>query len=153
MCPSVTEPRLSVTCSPRPAGRQPFPGTFTRTNDVGQPITFAPGDVTVTVTPTPLTTPLNLICNPPEGAVLSVTDVAGVAPPPVIPVTPPTATGTAPAAAATTPAGPTVEATTTLARTGGFHAELLYIGIAMLGFGYALSLTGRRFARQASRSD
>ncbi len=106
------------------------------------------------MTPTPLTTMLNLVCHPPEGVVLSLTDVAGAAPPPVIPVTPPTATGTAPAAATTTAAaGPTVEASSTLARTGGFHAELLYIGIAMLAFGYALSLTGRRFARQASRSD
>ena len=130
-----------------------FPGTFTRTNDEGQPITFAPGDITVTVTPNPLTTALNLVCHPPDGVVLSLTDVAGAAPPPVVPVTPPTATGTNPAAATTTPAGPTVEATSTLARTGGFHAELLYIGIAMLAFGYALSLTGRRFARQASRSD
>ena len=38
-----------------------------------------------------------------------------------------------------------------LARTG-FHSELLYLGIALLGAGYVLSLTGRRVAKQEARS-
>jgi hypothetical protein len=128
----------------------PFSGNFTRTGAIGTPIVFKPTDITVTVTPNPLTTNLNLVCHP-DSAQISLTDQAGATPPPPSITTPPTvppATG----APATTAAGPTVEATSSLARTG-FHAELLYIGIAMLGFGYALSLTGRRFAKQSSRSD
>jgi hypothetical protein len=45
----------------------------------------------------------------------------------------------------------TATRTTALARTG-FHAELLYLGIAMLGAGYALSLAGRRRARASASS-
>jgi hypothetical protein len=128
----------------------PFSGNFTRTGAIGTPIVFAPTDITVTVTPNPLTSNLNLICHP-DSTKITLTDQAGSTPPPPSITEPPTvppATG----APATTAAGPTVEATSTLARTG-FHAELLYLGIAMLGLGYAFSLTGRRFAKQSSRSD
>ncbi len=44
-----------------------------------------------------------------------------------------------------------VTRSTGLARTG-FHAELLYLGIALLGAGYGLSMAGRRVARASARS-
>ncbi len=57
----------------------------------------------------------------------------------------------------TTTTGPTTPGTGTgngtqgLARTG-FRAELLYLGIGLLGAGYLLSMTGRRVAKAAARS-
>jgi hypothetical protein len=127
----------------------PFTGSFTRAGNVGDPIVFKPGNISVTALPNPLTTSLNLACTP-DGATMTLVDQEGEAPPTTRPTTttlPPTT------ASPTTAAGPVVAAETQsqLARTG-FHSELLILGIALLGFGYALSLTGRRVAKASARS-
>jgi hypothetical protein len=124
----------------------PFSATFTRAGAVGTPVQFSPGTITTDSVAGGIT--LHLLCTPQNVVPLVLNDQAGPPPPPTTakpPATPPPAT--------TAPAGPVVAAETTtsqssLARTG-FHSELLYLGIALLGAGYALSLTGRRVAKQA----
>jgi len=135
----------------------PFDVTFTRSG-TGTPVELTPG--TVTTTSDTGTIALQLSCTPSDVTPLTLNDQAGPPPPPTtvsvttLPFTPPT---TAPASAGgggTSGSGTgsaTVTRTTALARTG-FHAELLYVGIALLGAGYALSLAGRRVARASARS-
>ena len=132
-----------------------FSGDFVRAGAPPTPIQFSPGTVTLhSVGNKGTGIPLSLICTPTAVSPMVLVDQEGETPPPTTqapPPTPPPATS----APATTAAGTGVEATNAasgngLARTG-FHAELLYIGIAMLGAGYALSLTGRRVAKASAR--
>jgi len=137
-----------------PAVDVPFqtaPGTVTFTRSGTGPVVLTP--LTTTATSTAGAIPLNLTCTASGGA-LTLNDQEGPTPPPTTaaPVwtLPPAPTTTA------APAGPVVAATgtsqsSTLARTG-FHAELLFLGIGLLGAGYALSMTGRRVARASARS-
>src|SRR5262249_46818961 len=146
--PAVTLPR-----APAPAVDVLFQSivnvTFTRSGTGS--VVLAPGQTTTTSTAGAI--PLNLICTP-SGGTLTL-DVQEGPPPPPTTAPPPS---TLPAAPATTaaPAAPVVEATSTsgsstLARTG-FHSELLYLGIALLGAGYAMSMMGRRRAKAIARS-
>jgi hypothetical protein len=131
--------------------QQTTTGTFTRAG-TGTPVVLSPGQVT-TSSATSLAT-LNLLCTPTGVTPLTLNDKAGPPPPPTTAPPPKTLPTLPPTTAA--PAAPAVAATgttrsTALARTG-FHAELLYLGIALLGAGYALSLAGRRVARASARS-
>jgi hypothetical protein len=130
--------------------QQTTTATFTR-DGTGTPVVLTPG-VSTTASVTNLAT-LQLICTPTGVTPLTLNDQAGPPPPPTTqppPATLPLVTPTTAAAA-----GPVVAATgsgsSTLARTG-FHAELLYLGIALLGGGYLLAMTGRRRAKAEARS-
>jgi hypothetical protein len=134
------------------AGEPPLTGTFTRSG-TGNAVEFVPGMVQTDAATANAT--LKLICTPTNVKPLVLNDKAGP-PPPSTTVPPTTAPPPAPpttAAAVSASSATATDATsgTALARTG-FHAELLYLGIALLGAGYALSLFGRRVARASARS-
>jgi hypothetical protein len=153
--PGPTDPAIDL-----PFTQGPFDVTFTRSGT--GPVVITPGTIVTTSTAGSL--PLQLACTPTDVTPLTLNDQEGPPPPPTsvtvntLPFTPTTA---APAATGTSGSGtsgsgtgaPVTTSGTALARTGGFHAELLYLGIALLGAGYALSLTGKRVARAAGRSD
>ncbi|HEX2383224.1 MAG TPA: hypothetical protein VHI95_11340, partial [Acidimicrobiales bacterium] len=130
--------------------QQTTQATFTRAG-TGTDVVLTPG-VSTTASATNLAT-LQLICTPTGITPLTLSDEEGPVPPPTtappaptlptVPVT--TAAAAAPVVAATGRSG------STLARTG-FHAELLYLGIALLGGGYLLAMTGRRRAKAEARS-
>jgi hypothetical protein len=134
----------------------PLTGTFTRSG-TGNPVQFSPGVVSTDARPinqdTGTTGPtLLLACTPTNLTPLVLNDQAGPPPPPTQPRTPPTPPPTtAPPSGPTPTGGGSTTRSSALARTG-FHPELLYLGIALLGAGYALSLAGRRVARAAARS-
>src|SRR5262245_53104524 len=133
-----------------------FDVSFTRSGT--DPVVLTPGTTTTTSSTQPDGSgiALGLSCEATNVTPLTLTDQVGETPEPttaapVATLPPAPATTAAPAAAA----APVVEATgtsgSTLARTG-FHGELLFLGIALLGAGYAMSLTGRRVARASTKS-
>jgi len=128
--------------------------TFTRSG-TGTDVVLTPG-VSTTESMTNLAT-LSLICTPTGITPLTLNVQEGPPPPPTTAAVPPTLPTLAPTttAAAASAAGPVVAASgtsgsSTLARTG-FHAELLFLGIGLLGAGYAMSMTGRRVARASTK--
>jgi hypothetical protein len=129
--------------------QQATTATFTRAGT--GTVVLTPG-VSTTSSVTSLAT-LNLICTPQSVVPLTLNVQEGPPPPPTTAAVPPTL----PIVATTTTAAaaPVVEATSTsgstLARTG-FHSELLYLGLALLGAGYAMSVMGRRRAKAIARS-
>jgi hypothetical protein len=132
----------------------PFDATFTRSG-TGTPVVLSPGTVTTTSTAGGIA--LHLTCAPTDVTPLTLNDQAGPTPPSTtqpppetLPLVAPTTAPPATTGGTSTGSG-TATRTTALARTG-FHAELLYLGIAMLGAGYALSLAGRRRARASVSS-
>jgi hypothetical protein len=151
--PGPTDPAIDI-----PFTQGPFDVTFTRSGT--DPVVITPG--TITTTSTAGAIPLLLACTPTDVTPLTLTDQEGPPPPPTsvsvttLPFTPTTAAPATTAPTGTSGSGTSDPGVTTsgtaLARTG-FHAELLYLGIALLGAGYAISLTGKRVARASTRSD
>jgi len=156
--PPATQPAVDV-----PFQSAPVPVTFTRTG-TGTPVVLSP--VSSITTSTAGSIPLLLRCTP-TGDVTPLTLNDQEGPPPesttsTVSTLPLVTTTTAPAAVPTTAGrggtgggsgagSATTTRSTPLARTG-FHSELLYLGIALLGAGYALSMAGRRVARASAGS-
>jgi len=133
-------------------GTQPVPfqqattATFTRSGT--GPVVLTPG-VSTTASATNLAT-LNLICTPQNVVALTLNVQEGPPPPPTTAAPPPTLPAAAPAGHLSDPVGVSPSSSEPLARTG-FHGELLFLGIGLLGAGYAMSMTGRRVARASTK--
>jgi LPXTG-motif cell wall-anchored protein len=127
----------------------PFTATFNRTAAVDEPIVFAPGQITSSVTTVPSNITLNIVCDPDE-TTMTLNDVTGTAPSTTT-TTRPSVVTTVPSVTPTTAA---VGGTGELPRTGtSSNLFLAFLGLALIDIGYlALSSSRQRLGRTSSVS-